>query len=316
MMLGLLKMRGKFLMANTLVASVIIESHLTAATELGLTILALDDSFDDSIPAAGGEKKNALRRVSPNIDIDNENDLDDELVFGAPPSTFAGRHLETDLNSLKNNPLKVGGHLFGPGYQQYDMAEIRKFDEGMIDVEAVCHAKCVNEEECTGFHYRVDNRYDGRTNGNCWFMTGDIKHVPGSNGSKYGGNWIKVPTDKAGTCPDISTRTASSDASCVCNSPKSKRLTIEQGGQRSYACALPDYSGTKCASYLDCNYVDSTCACVRADYNGPTSPITCNQYQCIPQKGAANGESCYTDQLCESGHCLYVNGDSNKGTCI
>jgi hypothetical protein len=44
-------------------------------------------------------------------------------------------------------------------------------------------------------------------------------------------------------------------------------------------------------------------ACMKADYFGPSKPLQCNQYQCMPIAAAANGESCYTSQYCQSCHC-------------
>lgn len=92
-------------------------------------------------------------------------------------------------NSLITNPYKEEGDLFGAGFQQIEEIEIAK---GMNDVNTVCYPKCLNNTNCAGFGYSIADRYDGRTNGNCWFMKAPIQHTrldiktPG-----VGGVWIK-----------------------------------------------------------------------------------------------------------------------------
>uniref|UniRef100_A0A7S4K3E6 Uncharacterized protein n=1 Tax=Odontella aurita TaxID=265563 RepID=A0A7S4K3E6_9STRA len=106
-----------------------------------------------------------------------------------------------DPSSLELNPISRRGHLFGAGYEQYDEVEIRKWS--MDDVNNICAKKCASEDICTGFSFRYDDRYDGRTNGNCWFMTGTIKYVDGAE-SAGGGIWIKKSTQKNPVCTSSS----------------------------------------------------------------------------------------------------------------
>ena len=99
-------------------------------------------------------------------------------------------------NSLQMNRIRNDGtHLFGKGFQQYDELAIRKYDPGFHDAQTVCHNKCVQDKQCTGFTYRVNDRFDGRTNGNCWFLTGELKMASGSPSSNpnYAGYWVKAP---------------------------------------------------------------------------------------------------------------------------
>ena len=102
-----------------------------------------------------------------------------------------GEVRQVNNNILLNNPLQVGGHLFGTGHKQlYDLEIAKSLD----DVNTLCYPKCADDTDCVGFHYRIDNRYDKRTNGNCWFMGGPLKRVvgaPGVNGISSGGVWIK-----------------------------------------------------------------------------------------------------------------------------
>lgn len=90
------------------------------------------------------------------------------------------------------NGLNPNGHLFGSGYNQYDELEIQP---KLQDVNNICVPKCQSESQCTGFGYRIDARFDGRNNGNCWFMSGDVKWVdqdkPNPKGLNGGGVWIK-----------------------------------------------------------------------------------------------------------------------------
>jgi hypothetical protein len=77
------------------------------------------------------------------------------------------------------------GHLFGRGFKQYAAIEIRK---SLDDVKNICLPKCRNDPVCTAMQFRINARYDGRTNGNCWFMNGEIKFVdsvPQSGGGVY-----------------------------------------------------------------------------------------------------------------------------------
>jgi hypothetical protein len=110
-------------------------------------------------------------------------------------------HALESLRAARGNSLQVnhirndGGHLFGKGFQQYDELAIRKYGLGFDDAQTVCHSKCVQDKQCTGFSYRVDDRFDGRTNGNCWFFTGELKEASGSPSSNpiYAGSWVKAP---------------------------------------------------------------------------------------------------------------------------
>jgi hypothetical protein len=79
------------------------------------------------------------------------------------------------------------GNLFGWGFDQYKDLEIRK---SLDDVNNICLPECRDDNKCTGFAFRIDARYDGRTNGNCWFMTGEIKYV-GSPANSGGGVYVK-----------------------------------------------------------------------------------------------------------------------------
>ena len=102
-----------------------------------------------------------------------------------------GEVCQVNNNILLNNPLQAGGHLFGTGYEQlYDLEIAKSLD----DVNTLCYPKCADDPECVGFQYRIDDLYDKRTNGNCWFMGGPLKRVvgaPGVNGISSGGVWIK-----------------------------------------------------------------------------------------------------------------------------
>jgi glycoprotein endo-alpha-1,2-mannosidase len=113
------------------------------------------------------------------------------------------------------------------------------------------------------------------------------------------------------SCPNLSDRKGSIDP-CTCNSlVKSKRIKLPAARKDVFACVLPDYSGTDCTDAYDCD-LDSKCACVKAD----DYPFKCNQKTCIPDAGAAPGQSCYTSKQCASdSDCLHVSGDSNKGYC-
>ena len=77
----------------------------------------------------------------------------------------ATRKLQTkDPNSLQNNALIPRGHLFGTGYNQYATLQIDKSLEQVYDI---CYWKCYSEEKCSGFHWRINARYNGRPNGDC-----------------------------------------------------------------------------------------------------------------------------------------------------
>lgn len=96
-------------------------------------------------------------------------------------------------NDLAVNTIQHNRGLFGPGFQQYAELTINKYDAGYVDVKSKCYQKCLQEEKCTGFSYRIDDRYDGRTNGNCWFMTGEIKATSDALQAvpRYAGSWVK-----------------------------------------------------------------------------------------------------------------------------
>jgi hypothetical protein len=89
------------------------------------------------------------------------------------------------------------GHLFGQGYVMDTKLKIRK---SLDDVENICLPKCRDDPLCTGFGFRIDTRYDGRTNGNCWFMTGEIKYVDGPPRPSGGGVYVK--SSVGGHCAD------------------------------------------------------------------------------------------------------------------
>jgi FtsZ-binding cell division protein ZapB len=106
-------------------------------------------------------------------------------------------------NSLDQNAFQPG-HLFGTGYEQYDALEIQK---DIKDVINICHPKCMEDEKCSGFGYRIDDRYDGRPNGNCWFMTDEVKYVPIIDGGTNGGGvWIKFSENYLGCFRDAEIR--------------------------------------------------------------------------------------------------------------
>ena len=77
------------------------------------------------------------------------------------------------------------------------MLKIQKGVEGMKDVTDECYSRCIEDDQCSGFHYRIDDRYDGRGNGNCWFFKGDTKLVYQNNPVENGGSWIEVDTGLA-----------------------------------------------------------------------------------------------------------------------
>jgi hypothetical protein len=71
-----------------------------------------------------------------------------------PPTTAASS--TPGCNSLYGNPFKPG-HLFGTGFQEYENLEIRK---DILEVINVCYPKCEEDEKCSGFGYRIDDRFD------------------------------------------------------------------------------------------------------------------------------------------------------------
>jgi hypothetical protein len=108
---------------------------------------------------------------------------------------------DNNLNSLNLNYFQPG-HLFGAGFEQYLELEIQK---DIQDVITICYPKCMEDEACSGFGYRVDDRYDERPNGNCWFMTGEVKYVPGDSNVDQGGVWIKLEDlSEDESCTDVS----------------------------------------------------------------------------------------------------------------
>jgi hypothetical protein len=100
-------------------------------------------------------------------------------------------YMRSDPNSLSLNPLRSRGNLFGDGYNQTVDLEI---DKDINIVTDICHTRCKNDPDCTGFGYSISDRYDERKNGNCWFMKGPIKFVdtpPKPKGTLEAGVWIK-----------------------------------------------------------------------------------------------------------------------------
>lgn len=89
----------------------------------------------------------------------------------------------------EDNCIKFQGHPFGFGFHKYDELQINK---SIDDVINKCVPKCVNDKICTGFGFRINDRYDGRPNGNCWFMKGEFKYVDSKPFPNHGGGvWIK-----------------------------------------------------------------------------------------------------------------------------
>jgi len=81
------------------------------------------------------------------------------------------------------------GDAFGFGYHKYDRMNI---DKSIDDVVNKCVRKCANDKRCTGFGFNINDRYDNRANGNCWFMTGEFKYVDGIYDPTHRtGVWIK-----------------------------------------------------------------------------------------------------------------------------
>jgi hypothetical protein len=96
--------------------------------------------------------------------------------------------------------IVLQGHLFGPGYV---MESDLKIGKSLNDhVQDICLPKCRDDPKCTGMQFRINARYDGRTNGNCWFMTGEIKYVDAAFTNNAGGG-VYVKSSVGGYCePD------------------------------------------------------------------------------------------------------------------
>ena len=80
--------------------------------------------------------------------------------------------------------------MFGTGYNQLHDLEI---DKSLDAVNTLCYPKCANDQDCVGFHYRIDER-DALPTGYCWFMGGPLKRVvdtPDVIDINSGGVWIK-----------------------------------------------------------------------------------------------------------------------------
>jgi hypothetical protein len=126
-------------------------------------------------------------------------DPDTWLPYSYSISNFQCKARPAVDEVLAANPIRFSGHLFGTGYTMYAELEISKlFDE----VKDLCITKCVRDVGCTGLGFSINDRYDGRTNGNCWFMSGEIKDVAGATSANQGaGVWIKeqAPTTPAPT---------------------------------------------------------------------------------------------------------------------
>ena len=96
----------------------------------------------------------------------------------------------TPDNSLEGNPLDPRGHLFGSGFKQYDQIDMSNH-RTLDDLEQKCHKKCVDEDKCGGFHYRLDDRSRGQW---CWFYENPIQWTAKDSpqkGVQYSGVWIK-----------------------------------------------------------------------------------------------------------------------------
>jgi hypothetical protein len=98
-----------------------------------------------------------------------------------------------------------GGGLFGAGFQ---MLEDKKITKSLDDVKNICVPRCQQNASCTGFGFRIDERYDGRTNGNCWLMTGDLKY-----GTIRGGVYVKKSEEAEQSCAE--------NGQCLPGSPES-----------------------------------------------------------------------------------------------
>jgi hypothetical protein len=96
---------------------------------------------------------------------------------------------ENNINTLAMNPYIEAGDPFGAGFAQIEDLEINK---SMSDVNTICYPKCLNNTDCAGFGYNISDRFDKRTNGNCWFMKKPFAHASLTNKTPgVGGVWIK-----------------------------------------------------------------------------------------------------------------------------
>jgi hypothetical protein len=227
-------------------------------------------------------------------DLNLEVETDDSHVC----RRFLEEEVGLDINTLERNYFQQG-HLFGTGFKLYKMLEIRK---NINDVRYICYPKCKEDFKCSGIQYRIDDRYDGRSSGNCWFMTGEVKHAPQALHTNQGGVWIKLP---GVPCPELSYNrgldgSVTNDASCTCTSVKSRKIKVYYL-YWGYSCVLPYYSDTACTSPLDCDYYYGQCTSV-SSFN--------HKKECIPDAGSAFGQSCYHDHNCASKEC-----DESSGRC-
>lgn len=86
---------------------------------------------------------------------------------------FIIMYFTSDPNEWDPSSLVPKAHLFGPGFKHYatvDMKDHRSLD-GLRDR---CHSKCVDDANCTGFQWLLDDRSRGQ---HCWMMEGDLKPV-------------------------------------------------------------------------------------------------------------------------------------------
>mmetsp|Transcript_12245 Transcript_12245/g.21484 ORF Transcript_12245/g.21484 Transcript_12245/m.21484 type:complete len:187 (-) Transcript_12245:79-639(-) len=170
-------------------------------------------------------------------------------------------------------------------------------------------SKCLEEPKCKGF------TWDPTLNKGK--LKSRIDSVDGSN-SRW--SCFKKKEGAVKACPQYYNNhkyQCSNNASCNCYEPRELRINRPQKGVDCYACVIPNYvPAFQCKYPSDCDTNNSKCAIVRADFNGPGNDLSNTETMCIPNAGAAIGKPCFTNQLCASGSCMYVDGNSQKGKCI
>jgi hypothetical protein len=102
-------------------------------------------------------------------------------------------------NTLDQSAFQPG-HLFGTGFEMYFAFEVEK---DIQDVINLCHRNCKEDKKSSGFGYSIKDRYDRRPNGNCWFMTGEVKYKCSEGGTNPGGVWIKADQARIGVFKQI-----------------------------------------------------------------------------------------------------------------